>query len=90
MWDGALAYAARPRASGAITYGLVSVTFLWYLVGTLLGVPKWLTDVTPFRHVGLVPAQAFRGAAAAVMVAIGAVASIAAIAVFRRRDLVGT
>jgi ABC-2 type transport system permease protein len=86
----ALAFAALPRASGALTYGLVAVAFVWYLVGTLLGVPKWLTDVTPFRHVGLVPAQAFRGEAAGIMVAIGAVASVAAVAVFRRRDLVGT
>ena len=85
----ALAYALVPRASAGISYGLVTVAFLWYLVGALLGVPKWLVDATPFVHVGLVPAQPFRTLAAVVMVAIGALASAAALAVFRRRDLLG-
>ena len=85
----ALAYALVPRASAGIAYGLVTVAFLWYLVGSLLGVPKWLVDATPFAHVGLVPAQSFRTLAAVVMVAIGALASAAALAVFRRRDLLG-
>jgi len=39
--------------------------------------------------VGLVPAQPFRAGAAAVLVAIGVVTALAAIGVFRRRDLLG-
>jgi ABC-2 type transport system permease protein len=85
----ALAYAVVPRASAGIAYGLVTVAFLWQLVGSLIGAPKWLVDLTPFEHVGLVPAQPFRPAAAAIMVAIGLVAALAALAVFRRRDLLG-
>jgi ABC-2 type transport system permease protein len=85
----ALAYAAVPRASAGIAYGLVTVGFLWQLFGALLGAPKWLVDVTPFAHVGLVPAQPFRAGAAAIMVAIGLAAAAAAIAVFERRDLLG-
>ena len=85
----ALAYAIAPRASGGIAYGLVSVAFLWYLTGALLGAPTWLVDVTPFAHVGLVPAQPFRAGAAAVMLAIGAVSALAAIGLFERRDLLG-
>jgi ABC-2 type transport system permease protein len=85
----ALAYAFAPRASGPLAYGLVTVTFLWQLVGSLLGAPQWLVGLTPFAHVGLVPAQPFRAAAAAIMVAIGAAAAIAALWRFRRRDLVG-
>jgi len=85
----ALAYATVPRASAGIAYGLVTVAFLWQLVGTLLGVPKWLVELTPFEHVGLVPAQPFRGGAAAIMVGIGLLAAVAALGVFRRRDLVG-
>ncbi len=86
----ALAYAIVPRASGGIAYGLVSVAFLWYLTGALFGAPKWLVDLTPFAHVGLVPAQPFRAGAAAVMLAIGAVSALAAIGVFERRDLLGS
>jgi ABC-2 type transport system permease protein len=83
----ALAYAIAPRASGAIAYSLVSLAFLWQLVGALLGAPGWVVGLTPFAHVGLVPAEPFRAAAAAIMLAIGAAAALAALAAFRRRDL---
>jgi ABC-2 type transport system permease protein len=85
----ALAYAVVPRASAGIAYGIVTVTFLWQLVGSLLGAPAWLVGLTPFAHVGLVPAQSFRAGAAALMLAIGAAAALAAVRVFRRRDLLG-
>lgn len=84
-----LAYAVVPRASAGIAYGLVTVAFLWYLVGALVGVPKWLVEATPFAHIGFVPAQPFRAVAAVVMVAIGVLAIGVAMALFRRRDLVG-
>ena len=51
----ALAYGAVPRASSAITYTLLTVSFVWQLVGSLLGAPTWLLDVTPFAHVGAIP-----------------------------------
>jgi ABC-2 type transport system permease protein len=86
---GALAYSLLPRASVGIAYGLVAVAFLWYLTGALLGAPRWLVDLTPFRHVGLVPAAAFKPVAAVVMAAIGMLAAVAAIAAFERRDLIG-
>ena len=85
----ALAYALVPRASSGIAYGLVIVTFLWQLFGSLLGAPRWLVELTPFEHVGLVPAQAFRPVSALVMVALGVVAAAAATAAFERRDLMG-
>ncbi len=85
----ALAYALVPRASAGIAYGLVIVAFLWQLFGSLLGAPKWLVDATPFAHVGMIPVQSFRPGAALVMVAIGALAAVAAIVRFKRRDLLG-
>jgi hypothetical protein len=39
--------------------------------------------------VGLVPTQSFRVGAATAMLAIGAACGLAAIGVFRRRDLLG-
>jgi len=86
---GALSYAVLPRAGGAIAYGLVSAAFLWDLVGSFAGVPSWLTDLTPFHHIGLVPVQSFRWVGAVAMVAIGAATSLLALTVFRRRDLLG-
>jgi len=85
----ALAFAVVPRASAGIAYGLVTIAFVWQLFGALLGAPHWLLDLSPFQHVGLVPAQPFRATAAAVMLALAAVAALAALTAFRRRDLAG-
>jgi ABC-2 type transport system permease protein len=84
-----LAYALVPQASAGIAYGLVMLAFVWYLVGSLVGVPKWLVDATPFAHVGFVPSQSFRTVSALAMVGIGVVATALALVAFDRRDLVG-
>jgi ABC-2 type transport system permease protein len=62
---------------------------MWQLVGSLVAAPNWVLDLTPFTHVGLVPAQPFRAGAAAIMVGSGLVAAVAAIRLFERRDLLG-
>jgi ABC-2 type transport system permease protein len=85
----ALAYAVAPRASTGIAYGLVVVAFLWQLVGSLLTPPRWILDITPFAQIGLVPTQPFRATAAGVLLALGVIAGIGALLVFRRRDLTG-
>jgi len=85
----ALAYAIVPRASAGIAYGLLTVAFLWQLTGSVLGAPRWLLELTPFAHVGFVPAQSFRAGDAAAMLAIAAASGLAAVLLFRRRDLVG-
>jgi ABC-2 type transport system permease protein len=86
---GALAFAALPRAGVGIAYGLVAVSFCWELFGALLGAPAWTLDLSPFHHVGLVPAQAFKAPEAAAMLAIGAVAAIVAVRLFEHRDVLG-
>ncbi len=85
----ALLFALVPRASGGIAYGAVTVAFLWQLTGALLSAPKWALELTPFAHVGLVPAQPFRAGAAVIMLAIAAVSALAAAWIFQRRDLTG-
>jgi len=85
----ALGFAVVPRASVGLAYGLVSVAFVWDLIGELLGLPRWIVDLTPFQHVGLVPAQPFRVGEATVMLGVALAASIASFEVFARRDLTG-
>jgi ABC-2 type transport system permease protein len=85
---GALCYAVLPRAGASIAYGLVSIAFLWQLFASLLDVPRWMLDLSPFRHIGLVPAQSFQAGSAAVMIAIGLVAALGAARTFERRDLI--
>ncbi len=83
-----LAFAAAPRAAAAISYGLLVLSFLWQAVGALLGAPSWLVGLSPFEHVGLVPAESFRAVDAVVMIGIGVAAAVAGLALFRRRDLI--
>jgi len=85
---GALALALAPRAGTAIAYALVGVAFLWETIGGVANAPRWTLDLSPFHHVGLVPAEPFQVTGAVVMVALGAVAALAATWAFDRRDLV--
>jgi ABC-2 type transport system permease protein len=84
---GALAFALAPRASTVIAYGLVGLAFVWELFGALLEVPAWLLAVSPFHDVGLVPGESFEARAAAIMLALAASVALAAVTIFRRRDL---
>lgn len=84
---GTLAFAIAPRASTGIAYGLVAVTFLWETLGALLEAPEWLLAASPFHDIGLVPGEPFEATGAAVMLTIGAIAAVVAVAVFARRDL---
>jgi ABC-2 type transport system permease protein len=86
---GALALAAVPRAGVAIAYALVAAAFVWETVGGLLEAPGWLLDVSPFHQVALVPAEPFDATSAMVMLVLALAATLAATAVFRRRDLAG-
>jgi polyether ionophore transport system permease protein len=70
-------------------YSLVGVAFLWETVGGVVDAPSWALGLSPFHHVGLVPAEAFDATGAVVMLAIGALASIAAAWAFDRRDVLG-
>jgi ABC-2 type transport system permease protein len=85
----ALLFALAPRACAPVAYGLVVLSFLWQLVGSLLGAPHWLVQLTPFAHVALIPAQTLHPGSAVAMACIGAGCAALALAAFRRRDLVG-
>jgi ABC-2 type transport system permease protein len=87
---GALAFGLVPRASGALAYGLVAAAFVWDLFGGLIGTPGWLLGLSPFDHVGLVPAEPFGATSAVVMLALGIAAAAAGVASFARRDLIGS
>jgi polyether ionophore transport system permease protein len=87
---GALAFALVPRATAGLAYGLVLVAFVWQLFSSLLDLPGWAVNLSPFHQVGLVPAQPFKAGAALIMLAVAALAMFAAVRVFEQRDLVGT
>ncbi len=87
---GALAFSLVPRATSGITYGLVLAAFVWELFGSLLDLPNWTVNLTPFHQVALVPAESFKAGAAIAMVVIAALAMLASVRLFERRDLTGS
>ena len=84
-----LCYALMPRVGIAVAYCLVAVAFMWQLVGSLVGAPRWLLDATPFAHIALLPTQSFRSVDAAAMLTLALAAGLAGLAAFSRRDLTG-
>jgi ABC-2 type transport system permease protein len=86
---GMLAFAVVPRATAGVAYGLAALAFVWELFGSIVGAPSWVLDLSPFHHIGLVPQQAFRPGAAAVMLTIAVASAVAAVLLFERRDLTG-
>jgi len=85
----ALAFAVWPRAGAGLGYGLVGAAFVWQLVGEVLSVPSWTLGISPFNHIGLVPAEPLRIGAALAMLAAGCLAIVLADWQFGRRDLTG-
>lgn len=86
---GALALALVPRAATGFAYGIVLLTFVWQLIGSILDVPGWTLELSPFHHLGLVPAESFKTVPAMVMLGGAAAVGAIATAAFRRRDLTG-
>lgn len=84
---GATVYGAWPRAAAAVSYGAVTIAFLWQLFGSLLGLPGWLARATPFAHLGLTPAQPFRAGPVVAMATIGMGAALLAAVLLSRRDV---
>jgi ABC-2 type transport system permease protein len=85
----ALLFAVAPRIGAGAAYALVTLAFVWEMVGALLDVPSWMLGLSPFHQVGLVPAASFRPVPAAIMLAIGTASAALAVIRFRNRDLVG-
>jgi ABC-2 type transport system permease protein len=84
---GALLFAWLPRPSPGAALGLVGVAFLWELVGALVSAPWWLLTISPFHHVTQVPLVAADRRGTAVMLVVAAIAAVAGVERFARRDL---
>ena len=86
---GALAFALLPAPAPASPTASSPPPSSGSSSAVCLAPPPWLLDLSPFQHVGLVPAQPFRSTAAAVMLALAVLVALAALWAFRRRDLAG-
>ena len=85
---GAVALACVPRLTGMAVYGLVAWSFLVELIGSIVNAPRWLLELSLYRHVAPAPATDPDWTSAAVLIALGLAGALAAAAIFGRRDLV--
>lgn len=81
-----LLYGLRPRLALLAWVGLVfSVVVM--LFGQVLQIPEGMQDVSPFRHLALVPAEDFRWSPFVWLALVAALLSGAGQLLFRRRDV---
>ena len=83
----ALAFAVLPRLSVALGWGLLVAGLALGQLGGLLGLPKWLQDVSPLHHVPAVPIEDVEPVALAGWAGLAAAVFVVAGLAFRRRDV---
>jgi ABC-2 type transport system permease protein len=81
-----LAWGAAPRAAEA-AWGLLAVCTLIAMFGTVLGLPQWVLDLSPFTHVPAVPAADVDWLPLVVMTVLGAALVAGGLVGLRRRDV---
>jgi ABC-2 type transport system permease protein len=75
-----------PRAAVA-AWGFLAACYLAAFLGPLLGLPDWVTDLSPFTHVPLLPAASLDVVPLLALTAIAAALVAIGLAGFRRRDV---
>lgn len=86
---GSLSIGLWPRATSFVVYAVLVWSFAVQLVDGLVAQNHWLLDTSVFHQMAASPAVAPHWEANGVMVALGALAAIAGVASFGRRDIVG-
>ena len=82
-----LAFAAAPRLSIPLGWGMLAAGLVLGEFGELFGLPVWLQDLSPFRHSSAMPVEPFDPVGAwGLAVVAAALAGLAAYSI-RRRDL---
>lgn len=76
-----------PRATAAASWALLAACALVGEVAPLLGLPGWVSDLSPFAHVPRVPAEPMAWGPVLALVAVAAVAVAVGLVGYRRRDL---
>jgi ABC-2 type transport system permease protein len=86
---GGLVFGVWPRATVAATYGVLTWSLLIQLAGGFFSSNHWLLDTSVFHHMAAAPAVGANWTSAAVLIGVGAAATLIGIAAFQRRDLAG-
>lgn len=78
-----------PRAVAAIGALPAAGGFLLKVIADSVGAPAWVSDLSPFAHLALVPDASVNWPAAAIMAAIAVLGVFTGAVGYRRRDLRG-
>jgi ABC-2 type transport system permease protein len=81
-----LLFGARPRLA-PLAWLLLGFAVVVMLFGDLLQLPGWLQDLSPFRHLALVPAESFRWVPFLSLLVVAGALSAAGHLLFTRRDI---
>ncbi|WP_197026083.1 ABC transporter permease subunit [Arthrobacter sp. 9MFCol3.1] len=82
-----MAFAAAPRLSVLLGWGMLAAGLVLGEFGELFGLPVWLQDASPFRHSSAMPVEPFDPAGALGLAVVAAALSGLAAYSIRRRDL---
>lgn len=82
-------FGLAPRLTIAVPVGGVVVSYILSFIGPALDFPGWLTGISPFYHLALVPVQDYALTQGLVMTALALGATAVGWTAFGRRDLVG-
>lgn len=82
-----LAFGGLPAWSAGLSWGVLALCLIFGFLGSLLGLPQTVRDLSPFTHVPALPAAEVTAAPLIWLAAIALIAGAAGVALFRRRDL---
>jgi ABC-2 type transport system permease protein len=83
----ALLFALLPQWSIAFSWGLFAGSYIIMQLGSLLKLPDWVMNLSPFTHIPAVPAEDIAWHPLIIMVTIALTMLVAAVILFRRRDI---
>ncbi|HEX5018470.1 MAG TPA: hypothetical protein VFX15_12905 [Actinomycetes bacterium] len=78
-----------PRLTIAVPAGAVAVAYVISFIGPALDFPGWVTGISPFYHVSLVPVADYQLTQGLAMLGIAVAATAVGWLAFNRRDVVG-
>jgi ABC-2 type transport system permease protein len=85
---GTLLHGLVPRAASTLTYGLVAASFLLEVVGSTVGLPERLLDLSVMHHVAPAPAVDPDWGSALVLLLLALTAAAGGAGALARRDIV--
>jgi len=84
---GGALYSWAPRFLAPVSWLLVGFIAVVAIFGSLLNLPGWLVDISPFEHLAAVPEQTFAAAPFGLLLVLAAIGACAALLGIRRREI---